>query len=379
MEARLAGEDAFSLMKELSKAEREVVERGRRVKPAAPSLIGRLPRVSDLRRCLDDGTLIELFSLHDELYAVMLRGSASRGAAAHTIRLGSLSSCLREVQHVQFALARLASGRGSEAMAMAARRSADESVRRLDAELMQPLRSYLGEGPVVLVPSAGLHAVPWGMLPTAARQPLHIVPSATAWVEARRRFASEHGQPSGGSVVVSGPGLRHAEQETTAISHAATAARVLAGATATVHATLSALRGARVGHIAAHGRFVSDNPMMSSLQLADGPLMVYDFEDLDPPPLQVVLAACHSAVARLHSGHELLGLAHALLWFGSSGVVATSLPAPDAETAVLMRGLHRGLADGQGVAEALWNARRLLDTSTPAGYATAAGFEAYGY
>jgi CHAT domain-containing protein len=119
--------------------------------------------------------------------------------------------------------------------------------------------------------------------------------------------------------------------------------------------------------------------MMSSLQLADGPLMLYDLEDLDPPPLQVVLAACHSAVARLHAGHELLGLAHALLWFGSSGVVATSLPAPDAETAVLMGGLHAGLARGQGVAEALWNARQHVDPSTPAGYATSAGFQAYGY
>jgi tetratricopeptide (TPR) repeat protein len=379
MEARLAGKDASSLMKELSKAEREVVERGRRVKPAAPSPSGRLPRLGELRSGLSDATLIELFSLHDELYAVTLRGSALPGAAAHTMRLGSLAGCLHEVHHLQFALARLASGRGSEAMAVAARRSAEESVRRLDAKLIHPLRRHLGGGPVVLVPSDGLHAVPWGVLPTAGGQPLHIVPSATAWVEACRRFESEHAQPSGGTVVVAGPGLRHAEHEATAISHGATAARVLAGATATVHATLSALRGARVGHIAAHGRFESDNPMMSSLQLADGPLMVYDFEDLDPPPLQIVLAACHSAVARLHAGHELLGLSHALLWFGSSGVVATSLPAPDAETAVLMRGLHEGLADGLGVAEALWNARQRLDTSTPAGYATAAGFEAYGY
>ena len=379
MAARLAGEDAISLTKELSKAEREVIERGRRVKPTAPSLTGRLPRLGDLRRSLADGTLIELFSLHDELYAVTLRGSSARGTPAHTTRLGSLSRCLREVHHLRFALARLASGRGSDAMARAARRSAAESVRRLDAELMRPLRNRLGEGPVVLVPSDGLHAVPWGMLPTIAHQPLHIAPSATAWLGARRRFDAEHGQPSGGTVLVTGPGLQHAEGEATVISQGVSAADVLTGAAATVQAALARLRGAQVGHIAAHGRFEPDNPMMSSLQLADGPLMIYDLEELDPPPLQVVLAACHSAVARLHAGHELLGLAHALLWFGSSGVVATSLPAPDAETAVLMRGLHEGLAAGQGVGEALWNARRQLDITTPAGYATAAGFEAYGY
>ena len=107
--------------------------------------------------------------------------------------------------------------------------------------------------------------------------------------------------------------------------------------------------------------------------------MVYDLEDLALPPLQVVLAACHSATAHVHAGHELLGFAHALLWFGSSGVVATNLPAPDAETAVLMRRLHQSLANGQGVAESLWSARQAVDTTTPAGYATVAGFQAYGY
>lgn len=81
----------------------------------------------------------------------------------------------------------------------------------------------------------------------------------------------------------------------------------------------------------------------------------------------------------MHAGHELLGLAHALLWFGASGVVATTLPAPDAETAELMSGLHEGLARGSGVGEALWEARQRLDVASPAGLATSAGFQAYGF
>jgi tetratricopeptide (TPR) repeat protein len=377
--ARLAEEPATAALSELIRAERDVIERSRRIRPEGRTTTRR-HTVASLREELGDSTLVELFSLGDELAAVTLGGSATPHAKCRVTPLGSLASCLRDAQHLQFAAARLAAGKGSASMLAAARRSADDSVARLDHRMLRPLRRIVGDGPVVLVPSDGLHTVPWNLLPTLARRPLHIVPSATAWAQARQRFQSSYGASAAGAViVVAGPGLDHAVREASTIATSRTSARVLVGGRATVQTVLDALRGARVGHIAAHGRFESENPMMSSLQLADGPLMVYDIEDLDPPPLQVVLAACHSASARLHAGNELLGLAHALLSLGSSGVVATSLPAPDAETAVLMSGLHEGLAAGRGIAEALWVARQRLDVSTPAGFATAAGFEAYGY
>lgn len=386
MEARLKGEQMAALESAVRKAEREVVDRSRRVRPRPRVEVGVATTVAALREDLADATLVELFAIRDDIGAVVVRGSACRpGARGHSsssrkaelVRLGSLRVGLREVEHLQFALARLADGRGSAVMLAAARESAEVCAERLDAMLLRPLQGRLGDGPCVLVPSDGLHAVPWSLLATTARQPLHLVPSVTAWRGAKRRFEADTSTRS--TVVVTGPGLEHAQREAAAVAHAASAAHVFAGGRATTADVLRALSGARVAHIAAHGRFESDNPMMSSLELADGPLMVYDLEDLDPPPLQVVLAACHSGSARLHAGHELLGLAHALLWFGSSGVVATSLPAPDGETAELMGGLHQGLARGRGVAEALWEARQRLDISSPAGFATAAGFQAYGF
>ncbi len=377
--ARMAERPTAALEAARAKAEREVVRVSRMVTSSATGARPGVVSVTQVREALGDRVLIHMFARGDGLAAVVVGGRDTPVTRPVLRNLGNLAECLRELAHLQFALSRLADGRGSEAMLDGARSSAEESARRLDEQLLGPIRRQLGDGPAVLVPSDGLHAVPWSLLATTARRPLHLVPSATSWTQARLRFMADSASSGRNAVVVTGPGLQHAEREAAAITQGVTSARVLAGRAATVRSTLRALRGARVGHIAAHGRFETDNPMMSSLQLADGPLMVYDLEDLDPPPLQVVLAACHSAVARLHAGHELLGLAHALLWFGSSGVVATSLPAPDAETAVLMRRLHAGLAGGQGVAEALCNARDVLDTGSPAGYATAAGFHAYGY
>lgn len=383
MEARLKGEQMAAAEAAVRKAEREVVDRSRRVRPWPMAEAGLATTVTALREDLGDATLVELFSVRDDLGAVVLRGtgrhsrSQMRSGRPQLVRLGSLRDALHEVEHLQFALARLADGRGSEAMVAAARSSAESCADRLDMMLLEPLSGLLGDGPRVLVPSDGLHAVPWSLLATLATHPLQLVPSVTAWRHAKRRFDAEGTRRT--TVVVTGPGLEHAQREAAAVANAASSARVFAGGNAAVADVLPALSGARVVHIAAHGRFESGNPMMSSLELADGPLMVYDLEDLDPPPLQVVLAACHSASARMHAGHELLGLAHALLWFGSSGVVATSLPAPDGETAELMSGLHEGLAHGRGVGEALWEARQRLDVASPAGFATSAGFQAYGF
>ena len=72
-------------------------------------------------------------------------------------------------------------------------------------------------------------------------------------------------------------------------------------------------------------------------------------------------------------GNQLLGVAHALLTMGSAGVIATTLPTPDDETAVLMDALHRNLADGLDAGAALLAARRTLDLDSPAGTRPAPG------
>ena len=55
---------------------------------------------------------------------------------------------------------------------------------------------------------------------------------------------------------------------------------VLSNGSATVEGCLSAMDGAELVHVAAHGRFRADNPMFSALELDDGPLTVHDFERL---------------------------------------------------------------------------------------------------
>ncbi|WP_426567007.1 CHAT domain-containing protein [Angustibacter sp. McL0619] len=364
----------------LAARERDVVRLSRRAEPGAWS--PPLPPASavELVRGLAGRSFVEYVVTEGDLLALTLAGTGSARVRLH--HLGRVREVEDRLAHLQFALARLATGRGSPGALAAALAGAQESASQLDQLLVTPLHEALqlagaeGLPGVVVAPTEALHAVPWALLPSLQGCPTHLVRSGTAWLAARSnrsmRAPKSVDRPE---VFVTGPGVTLAP---TMPEHRARFATVQFGAAATVATTLELLDGASVAHVAAHGRFRSDNPLLSSLRLADGDLTVYDLEGLRRPPELVVLAACHSAAAQVLPGNQLLGVAHALLTMGSAGVIATTLPTPDEETAVLMDALHRNLADGLDAGAALLAARRTLDLGSPAGYATSAGFDLYG-
>ena len=120
---------------------------------------------------------------------------------------------------------------------------------------------------------------------------------------------------------------------------------------------MAAMDGAWLVHVAAHGTFRADSPLFSAIELADGPLTVYDLERLRRAPRQIVLSSCSLALGVPVGADELLGLVSALISLGSAGVVASVVPVDDPATIPLMLALHRHLRSGSGLAEALTLAR----------------------
>jgi CHAT domain-containing protein len=147
-------------------------------------------------------------------------------------------------------------------------------------------------------------------------------------------------------VVAAGPGLEDADREVAGVLGVHPAARGLAGEDATASAVLDALDGAALAHVAAHGSFRSDNPQLSALRLADGPLTVYDLETLRTPPAALVLTACDVGLSRVHSGEEVQGFAAALLTLGARAVAASVAPVADDLAAAFAVDLHRELHVG---------------------------------
>jgi CHAT domain-containing protein len=129
---------------------------------------------------------------------------------------------------------------------------------------------------------------------------------------------------------------------------------------------LAVLEKADTVHIAAHGIFCANSPLLSSITLEDGPLMAYDLLRLGRAPRLVVLSACDAGMAHTPADGAPLGLAGTFLDRGSGCVVAGLVPVRDDEALTLMSVFHRLLADGHSPAQALAAAS---DTTGVAGFA----------
>ena len=178
----------------------------------------------------------------------------------------------------------------------------DRKSARLDALLLAPLADLLAGAPLVIVPTSGLHAMPWAVLPSAAG-PADFgdaVGRAVAPGGDRCRRSSD-----GRQVLVSGPGSAACSRARSPPSPADIRRRIVSPVRrALVDPVIAALDGAELAHIAAHGHFRADNPLFSSLELHDGPLTVHDLEGLRRAPRQVVLSACESGLPTVHPGRR---------------------------------------------------------------------------
>ena len=179
------------------------------------------------------------------------------------------------------------------------------------------------------------------------------------------------------TVLIAGPGLGTGGAEVDVLARTVPGATLLRDGAATVEASLAALDGAALAHVAAHGDFRPDSPMFSSLVLDDGPLTVHDLELLDQAPHRLVLSACDSGVSVPVGADELLGLTSALLSLGTAGVLASVAEVNDEATVPFMLDVHRALASGTGLPAALLEARRRAAGDGLA-EATAASFVALG-
>jgi len=327
--------------------------------PDTDELVG----MGELRSLLDGRYLAEYATAGDSLVAVVV---GPRGA--RLVELGPAEPVFREASILLFALRRLLRGGPS---GVQARQRTEFSLARLRRVLVTPL-GVGDDVPLVVVPSGPLHRVPWSGLHTGETC---VVPSATFWARSRRAAASPDGT---GLALVAGPGLPGAMTEVQQVHRARPGSGLLLPPDSTVRATLKMISNAELAHVACHGLLRSDNPLFSSLLLSDGPLTLYEVLASGAVPRRVVLAACESGVEHSYAGGEVLGFVGALMARGTAGVVASTIPLPDGASVPLMTSLHRNVAAGESLPEALWKARTGADLERAEDYAAWAGVTAYG-
>jgi tetratricopeptide (TPR) repeat protein len=294
--------------------------------------------------------LVSVLARHGGMLALVLRSGSVR-----LVRLGDLEVAAEAARRLTADLDALAGRRLPARLAAVILESIRHQGDILSAEIVAPLRPWLGDDGVVLVPTGALASIPWNLLPDLRGRPVTVCPSASSWLAAwRRGQAPAAATPAAATpALVAGPDLRHAAGEITEIAKIYPGCRPLLAETATVSATLRALDGASLAHLAAHGHHDRENFLFSRLDLADGPLMAYDIQQLAAAPRQVVLSACDVGRTIVRPGEEILGFTAALLYVGTQTVISSVTRVDDDAAAGVMTGYHRGLRAGARPAEAL--------------------------
>ncbi len=364
--ARPQGEPTTALQREQRRLESVVrahALRARGTSGGGPAGVS----VAELLGELGPAVLIEIADVDGTLHVL----ACGAGRVRHVIA-GRTEDAIRDGDFARFALRRLARGRpgADPGSALAVLKAAGP---RLQATLLGPATRHLGDGPVVIVPPGRLYAIPWALLPELSGRMFSVAPSAGAWLRAhsapppRRRHVT----------LVRGPGLVTDGAEVPLLAPLYDDVKVLAGGEATTEQVLSALDGAWLAHMAAHGTFRADSPLFSSLRMSDGLLSVYDFEQLRRAPYRLVLASCDSGVLAPVGADELLGLVSSLMPLGTAGIIASVVQLNDHAAVPMMVDLHRHLSAGRTLAESMCSVRREV-TGDPVQQATAASLLALG-
>lgn len=341
--ARLEGEPVGGLEQRAGRLRGQVRRRSLRRSGAGTWALSHPPRPSAVNAVLGAATMVEL-GIHGGMLDAVVVG---RGRAIRHV-CGSVAAIDEELALLRAGMARLARGDASSASRAASGRATELSLLRLDDLILQ--RLGLGDEPVVVVPPASLHLVPWALLPSMRGRAVTVAPSAALWLD---RIGPPQ-RTRRGVVVAHGPDLPGAAAEARQVARLHGAVTRLTARTSKVEDVLKAIDGARLAHFVAHGTFRNDNPLFSSLRLADGALTVYDMERVDRLPPIVVLSACNSGLQAVRPGGETMGMVAALLGAGCRTVVASTGLVPDtARTARTMVDFHTRLAAGEMPAAAL--------------------------
>lgn len=317
----------------------------------------------ELAARLAGSALVEWVISGDQVWGVVFYGGRAR--VAH---VGSLAEVLRARDRVVVWLDRAVEEPNSSS------EGANRAIAMLDDLLVKPL----GLPPVarlVLVPVGGLHAIPWSGLPSLAGRSVTLSPSAQLWLLADRR-AEDVARTVG---LIVGPDVTTAGIEWAAIETLYKGVEIGAASSAVAATVRSMFARLDLVHVAAHGTFRSDHPLLSTLRLRDGETTLYDTVPARVQARLVVLSSCEGGAHGAADGSEVLGLAAVMLARGAGAVLAPLTVVRELECADFVAEVHAGLAAGHAFGDAVAATRQhWLGGDDLSRWAVASSFTCFG-
>jgi CHAT domain-containing protein len=309
--------------------------------PETASLVSvqAVPIANIASRLTADDTLIDYYRVGDDLYAFVLSGTTVKGFKL------SAKGLDEEVRSFRAAIERREP-------------QATERGRPLYERLIRPLRGELKGSQLTISPHGVLHYLPFGALPDGEqylldRFSVRLIPSADTLVYLKTDRPHKVGKVLAlGNPDLGDPkfDLPNAQVEAVDVAAMFPASKALVRGEASKTAVKTLGSGFAILHFATHGTFNPDSPLSSGLYLAKGSeanglLTVSDLYTLRFDTELVTLSACQTALGKVASGDDVIGLTRGFLYSGARSIVASLWEVNDAATEQLMLSFYRNLQD----------------------------------
>jgi len=321
-------------------------------------LVTQLP-VADIQASLPaESRLIEYFIVRDQVCAFVV----SRDQVTAHPNLVSVKELRPLLESLAFQMAK---GQYGAAYMQRHRTSLLASVQHVLADLFRlllaPLWSQLSEASsLIIVPHGPLHRLPFHALevegqPLITTHAVSYAPSAAVLKFCRDKQPPRHAAP----LLVGVPDTRIArvKDELQAMAELFPQATSLLGEDATVDRLRD--HAAQCGwlHLATHGIFRPEAPLLSGLQLADRWLTVQDIYDLPLNAALVTVSACESGLSGVTGGDDLVGLVRGFLYAGAASLLVSQWMVDDEAMARLVIEFYRLWQSGMPKVRALQQAQ----------------------
>jgi CHAT domain-containing protein/tetratricopeptide (TPR) repeat protein len=309
----------------------------------------------------EESRLIEYFIARDQVCAFVV----SRDRVTAHLDLVSVKELRPLLESLAFQLAKGQYGpvymrRHSVALLASARITLADLFRLLVAPLWPQLNEAAS---LIIVPHGPLHRLPFHALevngqPLIATHAISYAPSAAVLKYCRDKQPPRHTAPL--LVGVPDDRIARVRDELQAMAELFPQATSLLGEDATVDRVREQAAHCGWLHLAAHGLFRPEAPLLSGLQLADRWLTVQDIYDLPLNASLVTVSACESGLSGVTGGDDLVGLVRGFLYAGAASLLVSQWMVDDEAMARLMIEFYRLWQSGVPKARALQQAQCLF-------------------
>jgi len=236
------------------------------------------------------------------------------------------------------------------------KKRADFYLQKLYEKLVRPLENLIGERDLVIVPVGATHYVPFHALHSGEKylvETCEIVysPSAAVWQVLTNK--PKRKMKSALLIGFADEKIPLVNREIEMLRKIFPEAKTFTDKAANFSNYGQNAQKCDILHLACHGQFRPENPLFSSLHLADGFVTVRDICAQNLNAALVTLSACETGLNKIFAGDEILGLARGFLSAGADSLILSLWTVSDEATVRLMQDFYTNLQRGENVGASL--------------------------